>query len=539
MVGLGALVKLKLDNNKIWKIQNLGHLVNLEWLGATCPFPSPPPFPQKQRLCTPRRAALTAGLLPRLDPPLTPTADLSFNNIEKIEGLETLVKLTDLVLFNNLITELEGLDTLQSLCTLSVGNNRLEHLGPDGEHQGLMYLRQIPSIRILNLDGNPICMNEDYRPYVLAHIKNLRYLDYRLVDGGAVTAAKERYQDQILEIEEQEATQQAEEEKRAKEAAKEARLAEANLGGLEGLLDKMLAEDKDLKKVAALDTHNSMLEESIDSYRIEFVEKVQEFTNEVVLPRRKIKVRELSDFTEARVAAEEDNMQAGIEMIAKFDRLKKDTFVAVRTEPDPAAGKSLLDGLATANEQLRSELMALEVELQEQMDEVAGVFYKLYKAEVDANVTAFQEFFDQQLRAIEAKWADKVGEQAKELMNTFIAAKDAEKEKGKGKDDDAALSMGGGGLAEYDESLKALLSDKELLVGSIVSSHESHGMAIDAKEDELVNSEKKELDTIMNDLQVGEHQRSRLRVSEIIKVVEEVTNVQMAELLAARYQDEE
>jgi hypothetical protein len=94
-------------------------------------------------------------------------------------------------------------------------------------------------------------------------------------------------------------------------------------------------------------------------------------------------------------------------------------------------------------------------------------------------------------------------------------------------------------LAEYDESLKALLSDKELLVGSIVSSHESHGMAIDAKEDELVNSEKKELDTIMNDLQVGEHQRSRLRVSEIIKVVEEVTNVQMAELLAARYQDEE
>jgi len=32
LVGLDQLVKLKLDNNKIWKIQNLGHLVNLEWL---------------------------------------------------------------------------------------------------------------------------------------------------------------------------------------------------------------------------------------------------------------------------------------------------------------------------------------------------------------------------------------------------------------------------------------------------------------------------------------------------------------------------
>ena len=36
LVGLDNLVKLKLDNNKIWKIQNLGHLVNLEWLGVFC-----------------------------------------------------------------------------------------------------------------------------------------------------------------------------------------------------------------------------------------------------------------------------------------------------------------------------------------------------------------------------------------------------------------------------------------------------------------------------------------------------------------------
>ena len=34
LVGLDQLVKLKLDNNKIWKIQNLDHLVNLQWLGA-------------------------------------------------------------------------------------------------------------------------------------------------------------------------------------------------------------------------------------------------------------------------------------------------------------------------------------------------------------------------------------------------------------------------------------------------------------------------------------------------------------------------
>ena len=37
--------------------------------------------------------------------------------------------------------------------------------------------------------------------------------------------------------------------------------------------------------------------------------------------------------------------------------------------------------------------MKLEVALQEQVDEVTGVYYKLFKEVVDTNVTAFQDFF--------------------------------------------------------------------------------------------------------------------------------------------------
>ena len=54
--------------------------------------------------------------------------DLSFNMIEKIEGLDTLTKLEDLSLFDNKITKLEGLDNLRNLNVLSVGKNELEHL---------------------------------------------------------------------------------------------------------------------------------------------------------------------------------------------------------------------------------------------------------------------------------------------------------------------------------------------------------------------------------------------------------------------------
>lgn len=51
--------------------------------------------------------------------------DLSFNNIKRIEGIETLTKLTDLSLYNNAITTIEGLDNCKSLQCLSLGNNEI------------------------------------------------------------------------------------------------------------------------------------------------------------------------------------------------------------------------------------------------------------------------------------------------------------------------------------------------------------------------------------------------------------------------------
>ena len=58
-------------------------------------------------------------------------------------------------------------------------------------------------------------------------------------------------------------------------------------------------------------------------------------------------------------------------------------------------------------------------------------------------------------------------------------------------------------------------------------------MLIDGLEDQLVNNEKKELESIMEDLQTQEHKRSRLRVSEVLRIVDEVSAVQIDEVVAA------
>lgn len=54
--------------------------------------------------------------------------DLSFNEISKIEGLETLTELVDLSFYNNRIEKLEGMEALENLISLSLGNNLLKDL---------------------------------------------------------------------------------------------------------------------------------------------------------------------------------------------------------------------------------------------------------------------------------------------------------------------------------------------------------------------------------------------------------------------------
>ena len=55
-------------------------------------------------------------------------ADLSFNNIEVIEGLDALTQLEDLTLYNNRIQRIENMDSLSKLHVFSIGNNDIKDL---------------------------------------------------------------------------------------------------------------------------------------------------------------------------------------------------------------------------------------------------------------------------------------------------------------------------------------------------------------------------------------------------------------------------
>lgn len=61
-------------------------------------------------------------------------------------------------------------------------------------------MRRFQNLNTLNVHGNPLCNQSEYHNYIVAHLPNLVYLDYRLVDNTKREDAIETYKDSIDEL---------------------------------------------------------------------------------------------------------------------------------------------------------------------------------------------------------------------------------------------------------------------------------------------------------------------------------------------------
>jgi len=103
---------------------------------------------------------------------------LCFNEIHKIEGLDELRQLRRLELGFNLIKRIEGLRGPTNLEVLELNNNliyRLEDIGVLKKH--------VPDLVELNLHNNAVCEVKSYRSHVIRRLPALILLDRVEVDG--------------------------------------------------------------------------------------------------------------------------------------------------------------------------------------------------------------------------------------------------------------------------------------------------------------------------------------------------------------------
>lgn len=75
------------------------------------------------------------------------------------------------------------------------------------------YLRQFPALEVVNLEGNPVCDEVDYKTVCLAYLPKLNYLDWALVNPAEVQHSMEAVQDDLMELKENEGINAANKEK--------------------------------------------------------------------------------------------------------------------------------------------------------------------------------------------------------------------------------------------------------------------------------------------------------------------------------------
>ena len=462
--GLNKLHTLALDNNVITRIENLAHLTNLVWL------------------------------------------DLSFNNITKIEGLETLVHLKDLTLYHNQITHIENLDANQSLECLSLGKNRIKSM------DCVTYLRSFPSLRMLNLEGNPICQEEEYRLYLLGFIPQLSYLDFVMVGEDERAKALDTFQDELMILQEKEVIEKTTKDREIAQRKENALLKAANLSVTSNLFEDMLEEDSELSKLRTLPGVNEMLEDFQDKVN----EACEEFRT-VGLEQYELRKAEHQKFADT-VARTRDKAAA-------TSRARVEAFLAKRADitaevldlarKGGASGKQAdadskfagveemfeamkrLRGLLSAVDELSDTLIGFEVKQLESQDKMLNEFESRYGDIKNRNLELQNECF-RKVEDCETAHSAALGE---------LCASLAEK-------------LSNGELDHLPEETRELIGNKEVLDTAIQGSNDIHIGKLLAREDETRAEEMALFKGALAKFKEEKLEKSRERLAEIKRLSE-------------------
>ncbi|PNF16581.1 hypothetical protein B7P43_G07195 [Cryptotermes secundus] len=426
-----SLVKLHLGNNMIEKIEGLSFLANLKEL------------------------------------------DLSFNNIEIIENLEVLVKLEVLTLFENRISKLENMETLVNLMIFSIGNNQIE------DRNDVIYLRQFSHLYSLNMAGNPcVCNgNRDFRVYICAFLPKLTYYEYRIISAEERAIAEGSYKDILQQLEETEEKKRQTREDAEARTMELARHTEAFVENLDGdqLFSAMFTNDTDSKALftmgdVATDVYNKFHDEAMNVIRQLF---------KVGLEQHEIRQEEIRQYYQCVDAAKEMNTVSCQQYTENFLERKAEIFLKIRNilksiqdlldMEESAAQVEYVARVQILSDQFNKEcqtawyeLMAQELTLYEQLEEVNGSFQQNMTNLVSAFIKAAQSFFVQ-IRNLEASYSEELSEVAHAYLTNLNA-----------------------GTVLAVPELKQIMLNKESLNSAITQSHDTHIQTIDSREDELV-----------------------------------------------------
>jgi hypothetical protein len=257
----------------------------------------------------------------------------------------------------------------------------------------------------------------------------------------------------------------------------------ANLGGVATLVDEVVEQDDQSKKLIQLPGYEKILV----NYRGKVAEIVEPYI-EAILVRHGLKMAEKDLFEGAIANFSVECEVNSVDKIQVFEAHKKKALAAYEQAKDA----TLLEGLKGEVAALRESLMDTEMVLVETLEDVFLEFEQAYAVFVSQNVQSLTECFGECAEV--CSWYSKVLQQ---LVAQLLAQQDA------GTNTDPAV----------DKILSADIST------SVSTSTDNHQGKIMQKGDEMGEQEDSRAKGFVREARQNEFERNRFRVSEIQALV--------------------
>lgn len=441
------LTKLQMDNNIIERIEGLDTLTKLTWL------------------------------------------DLSFNNITRVEGLDSLTELTDLSLYNNRISTLENMDSLKKLNVFSIGNNQID------DENSIRYLRRFENLRTLCFRGNPYASKPDYYVYTIAHLPQIQFLDYKLIDEAPREEASKKYEiqlQQLLTLEEQD----KEKEKKTDDQTKQYQLhKDAFVENMDQnqLFTSMFKDDIEGQKLILVPGADELVSQFEQQFTV-IVHTMFEFG----LKEKEARDHEIEDFWTCVNEAKEENTRKAAVFGDEFKAYRAKLFAKEDVEQQgvSSAVAAEYDEALTV---LRNKLMALEITLVDQLEETIQTFERNL-GELVSNFTESMRGNFSLLRDLQGIFNEQIGTLCTSTVERIL----------KGELED-----------EFPDDTRELFTDKDTIMNACQTSDEVHRTKIDQREDEMFSRISNWLTTMMDNIhEEEEYKRNRKRIIEISRLID-------------------
>ncbi|TDH02828.1 hypothetical protein EPR50_G00156910 [Perca flavescens] len=463
-----SLAKLDLNHNLIEKIEGLDRLINLKWL------------------------------------------NLSFNSIEKIEGLDSLRKLEVLNLSNNRISVIENMDTLEKITHFFIANNLIEKLDK------VLYLRKFKNLFTVNLFGNPVSKEDDYKFFIAAYFPNLVCLDYRLLDEDTKNEASIKYHNVLEEMKREELPmQQADEAEQSQES--EVKLhTDAFVEFLNGsyLFKSMFEDDPEAETLHCVPEVAHLLQTypllslflinagvliikyNLWKLALEILNPILTFEHQMVelcmqlfeigLAEHKRRETEVNSFFSGQNKAVMDYQQKASEILETFEQEQKKRIVELKQLSDPDVLEVKINHYNDEINQLCNSLMALEFQLVSQLEDIIK--------KLDINISDIVGNFN-----LEDSYNEKVRKIAVATLEN-VAKDKLDK--------------------DMPDDVKMLFTDKDTVMDALTTGHDNHLLKINGRETQLVTRVNAWKVALIKGIQDKELKRNRMRISDIHRYVD-------------------